>query len=126
MNRKILSGFFFLVLFFAFYTTGFSQGTYGPGNLPNRPPRIDEKAKTTAIVIDVFPDEDLIKVKDEITNETKTYKVSINADISGDKNEFGKKKLTLKDIQKGRRIKLVYYKTATNIAQEIQILKPKN
>ncbi|HZS43760.1 MAG TPA: hypothetical protein VFC63_01545 [Blastocatellia bacterium] len=126
MKFKIFSGVCFLLFIVATCSTGFSQGTYGPGNMPNRPPRIDEKASTTAVVVDVFPDEDLIKVKDEITNETKTYKVSVNADISGDKKEFGKKRLTLKDIQKGRRIKLVYYKTATNLAQEIQILKPKD
>jgi hypothetical protein len=121
----VTSGFLFSILF-AMSVTGLAQSTYGPGNLPNRAPRIDEKVKTVALVVDVYPDENLVKVKDEITNQVVTYKVSANVDISGDKKEFGKKHLTIKDVQKGRRVKLMYYKAAPNLAQEIEILKPKN
>ena len=110
---------------FAMATTGLCQSTYGPGELPNRAPRIEEKIKTTAIVIEVYPDENLLKVKDEITNAVSVFKVSVNVDVSGDKKEFGKKKLTIKDINKGRRVKLMYYKAAPNLAQGIEILKPK-
>ena len=34
--------------------------------------------------------------------------------------------LTLKDLAKGRRVKLIYFKAAPNLAQEIEILKLKN
>ena len=126
MRRFLLasSSLIFFVLLMA--TTGLCQATYGPGNLPNRAPRIDEKVKTTAVVIDVYPDENLMKVKDEITNAVSVYKVSVNVEVSGDKKEFGKKRLTIKDVVKGRRVKLMYYKAAPNLAQEIEILKPKS
>ena len=127
MIRKLKPTNFILILsILTFSSVGLSQSTYGPGNLPNHPARIDEKAKTTALVIDVYPDENLIKVKDEITNEVSTYKVSANAEISGDKGEFGKKHLTIKDVPKDRRVKLVYFKAARGIAQEIEILKKKD
>ena len=126
MKRFLLTSCFFFLILAATAISGLCQGTYGPGNLPNRAPRIDEKVKTTAIIVDVFPDEDLLKVKDEITNAVSVYKISANVDISGDKKEFGKRKLTLKDLAKGRRVKLIYFKAAPNLAQEIEILKVKN
>ena len=102
-----------------------AQGTYGPGHLPNRPPRLSEKSRTTAIVLEVYTDNDLLKVKDEITNEQSVYRVGSSVEIVGDKKEFGSKRLTLKDIPKGRRVKVTYFKQAPNVAQEIEILKPK-
>jgi len=125
--RKFLFASSFMFLFMlATAATGLCQSTYGPGELPNRAPRIDEKIKTTAVVVEVYPEENLLKVKDEITNEVLVYKVSANVDISGDKKEFGKKHLTIKDVNKGRRVKLIYYKAAPKLAQEIEILKPKS
>ena len=105
-------------------TAASAQATYGAGELPNRPPRIDEKSKTTAIVLEVYPTNSLIKVKDEITHAVTTYHVATNADITGDKKEFGKKTISLKEIPKGRRVRLIYYSNAPSILQEIVVLKP--
>jgi len=125
--RKFLFASSFMFLFMlATAATGLCQSTYGPGELPNRAPRIDEKVKTTAVVVDVYPDQNLLKVKDEITNAVSVYKVSVNVEVTGDKKEFGKKPLTIKDVAKGRRVKLMYYKAAPNLAQGIEILKPKS
>ncbi len=126
MRRFLMASSFVVLFMLAMATTGLCQSTYGPGNLPNRAPRIDEKVKTTAVVVDVYPDENLLKVKDEITNAVSVFKVSANIDISGDKKEFGKRRLTIKDVTKGRRVKLVFFKAAPNIAQEVEILKPKS
>lgn len=114
------------ICFFALLaTTVVAQGTYGTGRLPNKPPRLSEKEKTTAIVLEVYTNNHMIKVKDEITNAETVYKVATNAEISGNKKEFGKENLKLEDVPKGRRIKLIYYKHAPNIAQEIEVLKEK-
>ena len=126
MRRFLFASSFVVLFMLAMASTGLCQSTYGPGNLPNRAPRIDEKVKTTAVVVEVYPDSNLLKVKDEVTNAVSVFKVSANIDISGDKKEFGKKHLTIKDVEKGRRVKLIYFKAAPNIAQEIEILKPKS
>lgn len=111
---------------FAITLPAWAQGTVGPGELPNRPNRIEWTDRTKGIILEVNPDIFTMQVKDEITNKVTTYRIIKHAKIEGDKKMFGgKKELSVHDLQKGQRIQIVFYQNSPEVARQVKVLKPK-
>jgi len=103
----------------------YAQGSYGPGKLPNTEPKFYKNESTTAVILKVNLNSKTITVKDEITNGTMTYRVAQSVKINGDKKEFGKSELELKDLKEGHRVEITYYAHLPEVVRKIKVLKPK-
>jgi hypothetical protein len=126
---KIVSSLIILsAILFGFELMASAQGSYGTGKLPNRPPRVRRELKTVVIVESVNTDDLTFRGTDEITGDKFTYKLSKRTSITAEKslfNIFGKKELTMSDLQKGQRLEIKYNELLPTSVTEIKVLKPK-
>ncbi|MBL8151297.1 MAG: hypothetical protein JNN15_15345 [Blastocatellia bacterium] len=120
----------FLILLSLFFSNHvFAQGSYGTGKLPNTPPRVKRERKTIVVVESINVDAQTFKGTDEITGDKYTYRVNKVTEIYAEKGVlglFGKKKITLQDIEKGQRLEIKYNELLPTSVNEIKILKPKD
>lgn len=118
-----------LALVLAITDTGWAQGSYGTGKLPNRPPKVRRELKTVVMIESVNTEELTFKGTDEITGDKLTYRASKRTVVHAEKglvgSFFGKKELDFTDLKKGQRIEIKYNELLPTSVTEIKILKPK-